>query len=104
MILSCFCGGCLTCAMHQEALALLARTRSGQGCGAHCTRRRIGGESSWARRLRGAGGRILSQLPRVFHVVRAIRVRRVREESDVWPRGTVARRRLGKARRLRESC
>ena len=25
MILSCFCGGCLTCAMHQEALALLAR-------------------------------------------------------------------------------
>ena len=44
------------------------------------------------------------ELPRVFHVVRAIRGRHVRGESDVWPRGTVARRRLGKARRLRESC
>ena len=27
MIPSCFCGGCLTCAMHQEALAWLARPR-----------------------------------------------------------------------------
>ena len=44
MIPSCFCGGCLTCAMHQEALALLAWPHDLAKAVVPCTQRWIGGE------------------------------------------------------------
>ena len=107
MIPSCFCGGCLTCAMHQEALAWLARPRDlakavvpiAHGGGSVANPHGPGGfEGRAAAFFRSC--RESSTWCELFVAATLFEGR----ESDVWPRGTVARRRLGKARRLRESC
>ena len=53
VIPSCFCGGCLTCAMHQEALALLARPHDLAKAAVSCTQRWIGGEPQGPEASRG---------------------------------------------------
>ena len=92
--------------MHQEALALLAWPHDLAKAVVPCTQRWIGGEPQGPGGFEGRAAaffrscRESSTWCELFVAATLF----VGRESDVWPRGTVARRRLGKARRLRESC